>query len=444
MSIRHLVIAAAICLLLMTGIFQAPSANVWSRTATAASLVERGTMSIDQDATTWKNVDKVFVGGKFYSDKPPTMAFVMAALYYPLYHLGFHISQGRNVAYILITFLVIGCSTLLCLVLFYQVLRYSGLDERKRLLMTAGLAFCTLFFTWSSTINNHTFGGAWTFIALALLITAEQESANKTTIRVLLAGAAVGLAAAGDTACTLFVCVFGVLALASGKLRRSVWAYALAAGLVLLPGIWASHLITGDFRPITVHQQYFHYPGSYWDAGFEHLSGVGRQSIPNAVRYAAVCLFGPNGFLLYDPLLILALAGLGTVLARRKPMWREGLSVAVGCAGFAAYFILYTDNYSGNSYSMRWFVTLIPMLWLFAYPFFERWTKGRKMVFGALCAFSFVIALVGGMDQWPQTRVYPKTPAFSLNWKMEVMPRIKRALGRPDWNPYTGRPQNQK
>ena len=97
----------------------------------------------------------------------------------------------------------------------------------------------------------------------------------------LLAGAAIGLAASVDNAGLLFVAGFGAYILLTKQLRRTFPVYAVAAGLVMLPGILISHAITGDFRPIAGHAEYFHYPGSYWNGGADHLSGMERNSFPN-------------------------------------------------------------------------------------------------------------------------------------------------------------------
>ena len=74
----------------------------------------------------------MYVQGHFYSDKPPTMALMAAAIYYPLYHSGFRLEIGkRTAAYGVITFLIMGISSLLCLAAFYAALGLVGLGESR-------------------------------------------------------------------------------------------------------------------------------------------------------------------------------------------------------------------------------------------------------------------------------------------------------------------------
>jgi hypothetical protein len=58
--------------------------NAASRIATVQSLVEYHTFVIDKTAFIGTG-DKVFIGGHFYSDKPPMPSVLGAAVYWPLY-----------------------------------------------------------------------------------------------------------------------------------------------------------------------------------------------------------------------------------------------------------------------------------------------------------------------------------------------------------------------
>ncbi|MEW5987211.1 MAG: hypothetical protein AB1791_11295, partial [Chloroflexota bacterium] len=60
------------------------SSNDASRLATIESLVERDTWTIEDSR--FATVDRIKVGEHFYSDKPPTLSFLGAGVYYVLYH----------------------------------------------------------------------------------------------------------------------------------------------------------------------------------------------------------------------------------------------------------------------------------------------------------------------------------------------------------------------
>jgi hypothetical protein len=418
-SLPALLLLTAAVLALITLWSRPNNPNVLSRLAATQALVEHGTLVIDSIPYTPKLIDKVFAKGHFYSEKPPTLSLLAAVIYYPLFHAGFRLSTHRNPAYAAITFLLIGVSTLLCLAAFYHALGLAGLGEAARMWMTGGLAFASLLFPWSTTLNNHAFSGAWTFIGFYFLLKTKSVRREKIPAQLLLAGASAGLAAAADSACILFVAGFGLYNLATRELRRATLWYAIAAGIVILPGILINYSVTGDLRPAATHAELFIYPGSHWAGGSESLSGVKRNDFAFAVRYGWSCLFGRNGFLLYDPLLLIALyQGVQLILAR-KPFWREALLVFILATIFVGYFSLYTTNQGGFSYSIRWFVTLIPLLWFLAFPFFMQWTRAKAWTYGVLFAVSFLIASVGTFEPWPAT-LSTHEPAFVLNCRYVV------------------------
>jgi hypothetical protein len=86
----------------------------------------------------------------------------------------------------------------------------------------------------------------------------------------------------------------------------------------MLPGLITNYSIAGDLKPLATHAEFFHYPASYWDTGIEHLTAAQRNPLPFVLRYAWTCLFGRNGFLLYNPLLIIAIyQGIRLILLRK-------------------------------------------------------------------------------------------------------------------------------
>src|SRR4051812_26429787 len=62
------------------------SGNVWSRYMTVESIVERGTLAVDRSPLLRisGSPDLVRFGGHLYSDKPPVLSALSAAIYAPL------------------------------------------------------------------------------------------------------------------------------------------------------------------------------------------------------------------------------------------------------------------------------------------------------------------------------------------------------------------------
>jgi hypothetical protein len=74
-------------------------------------------------------------------------------------------------------------------------------------------------FSWTTTLNNHAFSGAWVFIGFYFILTAMFGQPEKVYANLLLSGLSTGLAAASDSAAILFVGGFGLFILLSRKLR---------------------------------------------------------------------------------------------------------------------------------------------------------------------------------------------------------------------------------
>src|SRR4051794_38630571 len=77
----------ALILLLFTAVEQRRSAHSDSRLDTIVSLVERGTFALGSPG--YDTIDKVYIDGRYYSHQPPLQAVAGAAIYYPLWRLGF-------------------------------------------------------------------------------------------------------------------------------------------------------------------------------------------------------------------------------------------------------------------------------------------------------------------------------------------------------------------
>jgi hypothetical protein len=89
-------------------------------------------------------------------------------------------------------------------------------------------------------------------------------------------------------------------------------------------------------------------------------------------------------------------------------------AIAVGVsAAFVLYYGAATTNYGGWSYSVRWFIALIPLLWFFSYPFFLKMTAVKRKLVTVLFAVSLFISVVGALNPWTSER-----PALITNLEM--------------------------
>jgi hypothetical protein len=398
--------------------------NDESRMATVQSLVESGSFVIDQTDFA-RTGDKVFINGHFYSDKPPMPAVLGAAVYFPLYHLGLTLHEGGSLAYFLITLLTVSLFWILGTLAFFDSLRFTGMDPERRLLAALALGLGTIYFTWSTTFNNHELAAGFLSIGLWSLLKARYEAHVRRDLAV--AGFFLALAGAADVPTGIFYVTLLVPVVRNPVLRKEAVFYLLPLLLTLAPYLAINFSIHHSILPVQIVRSYFEYPGSPW-IGSDELSGMRPNGFGFICSYALLTLVGPKGFLLYDPFLFVAIWGLVRAIRRREPFASEGIAIAAGSVILLLYYWVTSDNYAGWSYSIRWFVPLLPLLLFFLYPFFENFNSRRESQFQALLCVSVVIAAVGALNPWSPV-IYSDVP-FIANIKQFVA-HLHRPLPPP-------------
>lgn len=369
--------------------------NDESRMATIQSLVESGSFVIDRSSFITTG-DKVFIDGHFYSDKPPAPALLGAAVYAPLYMAGLRLHEGNSIAYFLITLLTVGTCWLFGTLAFFYALRFTGMDAEHGLLAGVALGLGTIFLTWSTTFNNHEFAAGFLAIGFLFLLKARYE--QRVQQNLAIAGLFLSLAGAADIPAGVFYMLFLLNVLRDPALRKAAGFYLAPLLLTIAPTLAINYMIHGSVMPVQIYRSYFDYPGSPW-LGSPDLSGMSTNEWRFALLYGLQTLIGPRGFLLYNPLLFVSIWGLAREIRRKGTFFYEALCVAAGSCAVLLYYWRMTTNYGGWSYSIRWFVPLIPLLLFFFYPYLQH-LNAKRPAFKALLGVSVVIAFVGALNPW--------------------------------------------
>lgn len=426
---RWLFVALAL-LAVSTILPEVRSANDASRMALTQALVEHRSLIIDQSIfVQWE--DKSWVNGHFYSDKPALPSLLAAVVYWPIHALGIRLDFGVNFAYFLIVLLVSKTSWLGGAFAFYKGLRFVDVPESGRLGATIALAAGSLYLSYSAAFSNHGLAASWVAIGWYFYLRAVHTDAVRSSLA--WAGLWLGLAGAADFPVLVYAAGVGALVLFDGRLRRGLVGYVVGVVVAMLPGTIVNYLVSGSVVPLTLVADYYLWPGSPWTR--DELTGASRFTGGELVRYAIGCLVGPRGFLVYNPLLVPALAiafgrlaGLaGTSGTRRPPFAREAAMVLACTAVLWGYYIASSTNYSGYSYSVRWFVPSLPLLlWFLAFAW-RSWGRPWQVVFAVLFAASAVIALVGCLNPWSNLSVsqIPFTANLIEHWPQlgDLLPR---------------------
>jgi len=369
-----------------------------SRMATIQSLVESGSLVIDHSDFVGTG-DKVFVNGHFYSEKPPITAVIGAAVYLPLYELGIRLHRGTNVAYYLITLLTIGGCWIGGAAAFFDSLRFTGLDSERRLLATLALALGSLYFTWATTFNNHELAAAALMVGFRFLLRA-RHGEGVVRNNLAAAGSFLSLAGCSDIPTGVFYGVFFLVVLADPILRKQAGFYLAPLALTLVPTLAMNYSIHHSIVPVQIVRSYFDYPGSPWQTSATNLSGMDINTAGFLGSYAWQTLISEKGFLVYNPFLVIALWGLGREIRRKGPFFYEAMAIGAGSVCLMFYYWLMTSNFAGWSYSIRWFVPMLPLLLFFLFPFFQDFSTRRRAAFNGVLAVSALIACVGAINPW--------------------------------------------
>jgi hypothetical protein len=402
LSVRTIFFSLAILSLLTTR----PGVNSWSdasRMSTVQALVEKHSFIIDE--STFKTGDKVFIGGHFFSDKPAFPSIMGAIVYLPLFHLGIKLDKGWNLAYYLITLLTVKLLWLAGLMAFYMVLRFTTLHDRDRLFLTLALGIASLYFTWSSVFNNHSIAAASLIIGFYFFLKAKQSTVSEWSL--FFAGLFLSLAGAADNPMAAFYVGFSFPVLLTPHLRRKCYLYLLPLIFTAFPALFVNYYISGSVVPVQINRSYFEYPGSPWLTRLHSLSGMSANRGLFLLSYGFNCLLGSKGFLLYNPLLFVALPYLVREIKGNRGFRQEALVIGIVSLVIVSYYFVYTNNYNGASYSIRWFVPLLPLLFFFIHPFFETFSVKRRRIFIALFCLSAMISAIGLVNT---------SPGDSLGW----------------------------
>jgi hypothetical protein len=417
---RDLTICVAVFFFLLWALFTHSHVNSWndaSRLATVEALVHQGTWAIENTVFFSRTADYILWNGHFYSDKPPVLPFLTASLYTVL-HKGLQISfdasarcdpvsnpcycfavlcpQAVDWVYYLVTLTFVGLPSALMLALFYRSTDFFSLPNSLALLLTGALGLATMVWPYSLVFNNHVLTAAGLLAGFYALLRARVGKGSPERWLVI-AGFATALAFTFDLLVVPFLAAFLIAALLRHRLRA--WAFVAGCLVPLLLLVALDFWYLGDPLPPSMHPAGFDYPGSPFAA-----TPTGNPPSADVLSHGLQMLFGDRGLFTLNPVMILAAVGLGVLLCKRSH-WLWGEAVAATLAGAAATFslIVYTPGFGGICYGTRWFMDIVPLLFLFAaWPGLYRVWIWRSVA-AVLVVLSLLSAWQGALNPWGVT-----------------------------------------
>lgn len=286
-------------------------ANDSSRYATMIAIVEHGTYYIDGVYLADRTMDKVRVGARDLSTKPPVLSTLGAALYAVLHH-GFGLSFRRNEGVVVRVLVALLCTVplLVLLLMLHGLLRREGLDPGVSLGATALLGLGTLAFPFGTILVNHLPSTAALFGAF--VCARELRAGRRTGWRWAFAAGLLGCLAVTFELTAVFGAVAVTLYLFSDGRRWSL-AGAFVAGLALPASLhlWITWRTTSHVLPVQLRPELWSFAGSYWN----HPRSWDALREPKW-RYGLQCFFGGRGLFTLTPVLLVSLVGMWRGLRR--------------------------------------------------------------------------------------------------------------------------------
>jgi hypothetical protein len=412
-----------------------PFAGCWndgSRLATVEGLVDHHTLAIDDSVfvqVPWPpepapypadddalcrygTLDKLYVGGHFYSDKSPVPAVLLAGVYQLWEWVTGWTARSQPGAFCrTLTLAGAGLAYVLAVMGMQRLTRSLGLRHSLGLMLCGSFALATVALPYARHVNNHILllgVTAWLSVEVAGLAR-DTRAGRVGRARLAALGTLAGLAYTIDLgAGPVFLGCTGLLVVFRTRRWRAVVTFALAA----LPWLVSHHVLNyavgGCWRPANALAEHFRWPGSPFKA--QNLTGGWvHESVARFIVYAASMLFGKRGFVEHNlPLFLLVPLVWGWLAGRRRV--RPEVLWALGCCGGTWFLYAATsNNSSGQCLSIRWFVPLLaPAYYLLALGL--RAHKSRRAEFTLLSAWGVVLVALMSEGPWSKEMV----PGFWL------------------------------
>ena len=364
-----------------------PKANSWndtSRLATVEALVDHGTFAIDESVfhkdfpaghplssetedtpILIKTYDKLFIDGHFYSDKSQSQAVLLAGVYELLQSLtGLTAEESpRTFCYWMAVFGA-GLPYALSVIAVFFIARGIGVAPWPSAALAGSLAVATIAWPYSRSVNAHIAllaSSAWMCWGL-LRVARDARSSRRTPLWLFsLVGFLGGFGYTVDLGAGPFFLAGAGLVLLYRTWRVGMWPVVVFTASAL-PWLAVHHAINysiaGTFGPANANPEFFKYPGVPF-APAELTGNWNHESPLKFAGYALDILFGRHGFFTNSLPMFIALFGWGMLLRRRTGYLPELLF----CAGVpAVIWLIYaalSNNYSGDCFSIRWFVPFL-------------------------------------------------------------------------------------
>jgi tetratricopeptide (TPR) repeat protein len=443
-----------------------PYARSWndgSRLALVESLVDFRTLSIDRsifvdpsrakgtEATPYDpqlrhlmergTLDKVLIKGRFYSDKPMVPAFLMAACYQVLEWItGLRARSRPDLFVYAMTLISSGLAYVAAVLCIHLLGRRLLSGNSMALAVTISFALGSSALAYARQVNSHE---GFLAVAAALLVCLHylpQRLLQTPSPRGFLAGMGLltGLGYSMDFAAgpLLLIAIVPLIIYRCRVNGRNGLGMVAVFFLSALPLIVLHHALNyhvgGTLRPLNTVAEYLFWPGSPFDSS--NATGPWlHRSIWRSLAYALELLFGEKGFLLHQPVLILAFLGGIAVMIGKRALLPELPEMLFSFAWSGAVWLVYawgSNNLAGSCATIRWFVPLLAPGY-YVLLMVLRYRPDRYPEFLALAAGGMLLSALMwhyGPWMWSVPGYWFIVGVTLLGWSMAVLLRLELSI----------------
>ncbi len=399
------------------------SGNVWSRYMTIESIVERGTLIIEDSPLLGPSgtPDLAKFRGHLYSDKPPVLSALGALIYFPVERLGYRMSGGIEslhlVNFLLVTTLV-GLPSALGINALRRMLQTVEVPRWFADLAVVFFGLGSLLPVYGVTFNNHSPAAGLVTVGVGLVLLDRSDSRSKI-VRWSFVGFLVSLAATIDlpTGGLFWIGLAGWL---FRKSRNAGMGFLIGTIPPLLLHVVLQSSVTGSPLPVEFYPEAIEFDGSYWKS-------TAGQFIDESPRiwFLLEFLVGPQGWLTITPILFLTPIGLILLgLGRRDALRPLAVLVFINIVVLVWYYsygVRRTD-FSGASFGTRHLLAITPIAFFFTIGGLERLRFGAwKLLVVGFCLIGMVYSYYGILNPWSRVETRNE-PALILLQRFVLYP----------------------
>jgi hypothetical protein len=423
-----------------------PSENELSRLASVQSWVERDTATINDSPffTALRHADGAAVAtgqsavgrpdradvsgtihyaGKYYSDRPPVLSYLLSWPYALMYRLGWDFEHSPILVAYILTMLGATLPAALGAGLVYRMGRTFELKRPYRTALALIVALGSGLISYATALNPHAPAAALVLCACSCLLhVTNSRHPGRSGAWLMTAGFCAALAAVIDPSALIFLTLLTavIVALRGGRTLRfgGLVVYAIGATPPIVLHAVLTVPITGDLRPGFLHPELGGGTRvAVVDAAANPADDVDdAQSTPRRAAWKVAAfatldrslgaLVGGKGVFSHFPVALLGLAGIGLVLRRHWPAPTKVMAAAtlLGGAAIITAYTLPRADWTQAMFGPRWFVVFLPLTLFWAGAWLRKSHHvATWAVAGVLLVFSVATSILGATAPFVRT-----------------------------------------